>query len=266
MSAILLVGLGASLALAAFLAAMLGIGGGVVYTPLQIFFGVGIHEAAATSLMLIIVLSFSATSVYHRAGRVDWAVAALLEVFTASGGFAGGYLSDYLPQDILIIVLMAVLVLTGISMLRGQGPLAGKRTEHAWYRWRRTRCGEEYELNLLAALPICFLAGALSGLVGIGGGVIKVPMMVLLFGIPMDIAVATSGLMVGITAVGGFAGHLVQGHFDWRMALMLAPGVFIGAQVGAHTMLRIDRELLKRIFGAVMLVLAIGLFTRLSNG
>lgn len=253
--------------MAAFLAAMLGIGGGVVYTPLQIFFGVGIHEAAATSLMLIVVLSFSATSVYHRAGRVDWALALLLEAFTASGGFAGGYISDFLPQDILIIILMAVLVFTGISMLRGRGRISGRHgVKHAWYRWRRTRCGEEYELNLLAALPICFFAGALSGLVGIGGGVIKVPMMVLLFGIPMDIAVATSGLMVGITAIGGFAGHLVQGHFDWRMALMLAPGVFVGAQIGAHTMLRIDRERLKRIFGAVMLILALGLFTRLSNG
>ena len=94
----------------------------------------------------------------------------------------------------------------------------------------------------------------------------KVPMLVLLFGIPMDIAVATSGFMVGITALGGFAGHFAAGHFDWRMGLILAPAVFIGAQIGAHTMLRINRERLKRIFGIAMFVIAIGLFLRLSNG
>jgi uncharacterized membrane protein YfcA len=90
--------------------------------------------------------------------------------------------------------------------------------------------------------------------------------MVILFGIPMEIAVATSGFMVGITALGGFGGHLAVGHFDWRMGLMLAPGVFIGAWLGAHTMLRIDRLLLRRIFGIAMLIIAIGLFLRLSNG
>jgi uncharacterized membrane protein YfcA len=91
-------------------------------------------------------------------------------------------------------------------------------------------------------------------------------MMVLLFGIPMDIAVATSGLMVGVTALGGFAGHLAQGHFDWRMALMLAPGVFAGAWLGAHTMLRIDRELLKKIFGIAMFLIASGLIVRMILG
>lgn len=267
MSAAIIVGLGASLAAAAFFASMLGIGGGVVYTPVQVFFGIGIHEAAATSLLLIIILSISATSVYRRAGMVDWAMALLLETFTATGAFAGGYLSDYLPQNVLIIVLMAVVAFAGIGMLRGGNSDAHAReATSAWYRWRRASAGQEYELNLLMALPICFIAGAISGMVGIGGGIFKVPMMVILFGIPMDIAVATSGFMVGITALGGFGGHLAVGHFDWRMGLMLAPGVFIGAWLGAHTMLKIDRLLLKRIFGIAMLIIAIGLFLRLSNG
>lgn len=267
MSLILTAALGLALAAAAFFAAMLGIGGGVAYTPLQVFFGIDIHVAAATSLFLIIILSISATSVYHRAGRVDWAVAILLEIFTATGGFAGGYLSDYLSQKVLITILTAIVAFSGYTMLKGwgAGPI-NPDSKHAWYKWRRSRRGETYELNLLIALPISFLAGMLAGMVGIGGGVIKIPMMVLLFGIPMDIAVATSGFMVGVTALGGFGGHLAQGHFDWRMALLLAPGVFVGAWIGAHTMLRIDRKLLKKIFGIAMFLIASGLIVRMILG
>jgi len=264
MSLLITAVLGLCLALAAFAAAMLGIGGGVVYTPVQVFFGLDIHQAAATSLVLIMILSIGATSVYHRAGRVDWAVAILLEIFTAAGGFAGGFVSDYIPQRILIVVLTVAVTFSGYLMMQGRAVGdAGKAVKHAWYRWRRTSLGETYELNILLALPISFFAGALAGMVGIGGGIIKVPMMVLLFGIPMDIAVATSGLMVGITAMGGFAGHLAKGHFDWRMALILAPGVFAGAWIGAHTMLRVDRELLKKIFGIAMFLIASGLIVRM---
>lgn len=255
------------LAAVAFVAAMLGIGGGVVYTPVQVFFGIDIHVAAATSLFLIIILSISATSVYHRARRVDWAMAILLEIFTASGGFAGGYISDYVPQRVLIAILTAVVAFSGYTMMQGvaTGPVHPD-ARRAWYRWRRTSKSGSYEINLLLALPISFMAGALAGMVGIGGGIIKVPMMVLLFGIPMDIAVATSGLMVGITSLGGFVGHLVQGHFDWRVALVMAPGVFAGAWFGAHTMLRVNRELLRKIFGVAMFLIASGLILRMILG
>jgi uncharacterized membrane protein YfcA len=139
-------------------------------------------------------------------------------------------------------------------------------TVHAWYKWRRVCCGIEYELNLFAAVPISFAAGLLAGMVGIGGGVLKVPMMVLLFGVPMEVAVATSALMVGVTAMGGFAGHLLQGHFDWRMALVLAPVVFVAAQLGAHTMLRMDKARLRRTFGAAMFLVALAIVVRMVCG
>jgi len=263
MSIAFVAGLGVVLAAVAFVASMLGIGGGVAYTPIQVFFGIEIHTAAATSLFLIIILSLGATSVYHRAGKVDWKVTVLLEIFTATGGFAGGYLSSFIHQNILITILTAAVVLAGAVMMREGKDPENVSTKHAWYKWRRDFGGLPYELNLLVAVPVCTLAGALSGMIGIGGGIIKVPMMVVLFGIPMDIAVATSGLMVGVTAIGGFAGHAVAGHFDWRMGLILTPGVFLGAWLGAHTMLRIDRRILKKIFGVAMFLIACGLMARM---
>lgn len=241
----------------AFVAAMIGLGGGVLYTPIQLFFDIDIHEAAATSLLLIIMLSLSATFVYRRAGKVDWWTALVLEISTATGGFLGGYLSDFFSQAVLTGLLIAIMVFAGIIMFahvdRPRKELVGK---DAWYLWRRDVCGERYTLNLVVALPVSFLVGLFASMVGIGGGVLKVPMMVLLFGIPMDIAVATSVFMVGITAIGGFGGHLAAGHFDWKMTVAMMPGVLVCAWLGAHTMLRLKRELLQRIFAVVMFVVA----------
>jgi len=92
-----------------------------------------------------------------------------------------------------------------------------------FFRWRRSMGPEPYCVNLALALPIAFVAGVVSGLIGVSGGILKVPMLVLLFGVPMNIAVGSSAFMVGLTAMGGFLGHLAAGHFNWKMALMLAP-------------------------------------------
>jgi len=112
---------------------------------------------------------------------------------------------------------------------------------------------------------MCFVAGLASGMVGVGGGILKVPMMVLLFGIPMDIAVGSSALMVGITAVGGFAGHVTSGHWDWRASVVLAVAVFVGGQIGSRISLKLDKEKLKKGFGWFLFLIALLMFLRLWN-
>ncbi len=99
-------------------------------------------------------------------------------------------------------------------------------TKKYWFHWYRQFNQQHYSVNLLLALPVSFAAGLNSGLVGVGGGILKVPLMVLLLlGIPMDIAVGSSAFMVGLTAAGGFAGHLTAGHWDWKTSLMLGIAV-----------------------------------------
>ena len=93
-------------------------------------------------------------------------------------------------------------------------------------------------------------------MVGVGGGLIKVPMMVLLLGIPMDIAVGCSALMVGLTAGGGFAGHLLNEHWDWRLAFIFAGAVFIGGQFGSRITVKLDKTKLKKGFGWLLIVIA----------
>jgi uncharacterized membrane protein YfcA len=236
---------------------MLGQGGGALYTPLQVWLGISFHQAATTSLFLIIVTSVSASLVFHKARKIDWPLAIALETVTAAGGFAGGLGSEWFSGAVLSIVFAVVIATAAVFMVR---PMK----EHepctiradGFFSWKRTVGQQTYCVNLALALPLSFAAGIISGMVGVGGGLLKVPMMVLALGIPMDIAVGSSALMVGLTAGGGFAGHLVNGHWDWRMSLILAVAVFAGGQIGSRLTIKLDKARLKKGFGWFLLVIA----------
>jgi uncharacterized membrane protein YfcA len=247
----------------ALVSSMLGQGGGSLYTPLQVWLGIPFHRAATTSLFLIIVTSLSASLVFSKANRIDWPLAIVLESVTAAGAFAGGLESDRFSAGTLTIVFAVVIGLAGVFMTR---PMKERRAPPArgggFFAWRRTTGGETYLVNMALALPVSFFAGVMSGLVGVGGGLIKVPLMVLVLGIPMDIAVGSSALMVGLTASGGFTGHLLRGHWDWRLSLVLGVAVFIGGQIGSRITVRLDENKLKKGFGWFLLVLAVTMVFR----
>ena len=242
---------------------MLGQGGGTLYTPIQVLFGIDFHVAATTSLFLIMVTSLSATLVYRKAHKVDWPLAVVLEAVTATGGFAGGVGSAWVSGQALSWLFAAVVSFAAFFMIRSYSPCPLVTPDKwRWYHWRRRYDDRTFAVNLLLALPVSFLAGLVSGMVGVGGGILKVPLMVLLLGIPMDIAVGTSALMVGLTAAGGFAGHLAVGHWDWRLSLVLALAVFLGGQLGARRALRLDRARMKKLFGWFLLLIALMMVIR----
>jgi len=235
---------------------MLGQGGGALYTPIQVFAGIDFHVAATTSLFLIMTTSLSATIVFRKANRVDWPLAIVLETATTLGGFAGGLASGRFSGSVLSLLFAGVVAFAAVFMVREFNAKRECAERSGILAWKR-RLGEQaYCVNLLIALPVSFVAGVLSGLVGVGGGILKVPMMVLLFGVPMEIAIGSSAFMVGLTAAGGFAGHVVSGHWDWRTSLMLAVAVFIGGQIGARTSIGIDKRKLKKAFGWFLICIA----------
>jgi len=90
----------------------------------------------------------------------------------------------------------------------------------------------------------------------VGGGILNVPLMVLFLGIPMDIAVGSSAFMVGLTSAGGFIGHVISGHWDWKLSLILSIAVFIGGQIGARISIRANKQKLKVAFGWFLLAIA----------
>jgi uncharacterized membrane protein YfcA len=116
--------------------------------------------------------------------------------------------------------------------------------------------GETYQLDLRLMIPVMLTVGVLTSMVGIGGGALKVPLMVLLFGIPMPIAIGSSAFMVGLTATAGLLGHISTGSFNWTAALLLAIPVFIGGQIGSRLSIHLDALHLEKWFGYFILVVA----------
>ncbi len=250
---------------------MLGVGGGVLYTPLQFFFGIEFHNAAATSLFLICITSLSSTIIYRRAKRIDWGLALVLEIATTAGGLAGALWSNVISERILVWVFTVVVTLAAAFMVLrldehkealGKKDLSGesakKRGFNPW-AWQREVGELRYTVNLVLACPFSFGVGLLSGLLGVGGGVFKVPLMVLLLGVPMEIAVGSSAFMVGVTALAGWLGHVYRGHWQPELGLILAVAVFVGSRIGATRSVRMDRVVLKRWFAFLLVVVAVGM-------
>lgn len=241
----------------------IGQGGGILYTPVQLFFGIEFHTAATTTLFLIMAMSLSATMVFRKAAMVDWLLAIVLESSMTSGAFLGGLFSGHFSDKFLIAVLSGVIAVAAFFMatnfeVRNR---CGDQSS-GFFRWRRRIGVETYCVNLGLALPTAFAIGAVSGLVGVSGGILVVPMLVLLFGVPMNIAVGSSAFIVGLSSAGGFLGHLAAGHFDWKRALCLIPGIFLGGQIGARTSVKVDKTKMKCFFGYVLAVLAVFLAIR----
>jgi uncharacterized membrane protein YfcA len=105
-------------------------------------------------------------------------------------------------------------------------------------------------------VPIMVLAGFVAGMLGVGGGLLKVPAVVVLGSVPMSIAVGSSSLMIGVTALTGFVGHLLRGHFDLRLTVILAAGVLIGSQIGPRFSVKTDQARLKKYFAVLLLAIA----------
>ena len=242
---------------AAFVASMVGQGGGIYYTPIQVWLGVGFHQAATTSLFLIMVVSLSSSLTFRKAHEIDWGLVPVIEFPTTLGAFLGGRLSRDISEEALMLLLAGLLTVAALFMIRPhRARQSDLRARQGIFIWRRVHDGQPYSINLLLALPLMAAVGLLTGMVGIGGGVLKVPVMNLLFRIPMPFAIGSSAVMVGITAAGGFFGHASVGHWDWRTSLVAAGAVFLAAQIGSRLSLKADKARLKRILGWSLLVAA----------
>ena len=235
----------------------IGMGGGMFYVPILLFIKTPIHDAAAISLTLILVTSISALFIFLKNKLVDWKLAALIDPPTDIMAFVGGIYSGYLSESLLKGILVAVLIAAGIFMIKKGDPKLLCSHKKTWWCWERKFYDKTYTVNLLITIPITAGIGLISGMLGITGGVIKLPLMVLFCGVPMEIAVATSTVMVAVTALFGLGGHIMAGHFDWGMIIPLSAAVIIGGQIGSRLSIKSDKTKMKKIFGYVLFVIAV---------
>jgi uncharacterized protein len=253
------------------LGALLGLGGGVFLVPfLNLVLGFPFGVAAAISLTTVIATSSTVSA--GRAGRqlINMRFGMLLEVATAGGSFLGGITAQLVAQSVLqrlfgiVAVVVAIIMLTRLRRRNvildpaaDPGILGGRYYEDesgttVTYRVRR----------LPVALGASFIAGNVSSLLGIGGGIIKVPVLNAWCGMPLRAAAATSALMIGVTATGGAV--IYYGHGDLR-PLLAAPavlGVQIGSWAGTHVTENASVKWLKLLMSALLILVSVLMFVR----
>ena len=256
--------------------AMLGLGGGILIVPLLTgVFGVPIHEAIGTSLVGVVATSNAGAGVYLKARLVNIRLGLILEPLLALGGIAGGLTAAVLSGQVLSALFALALIYTAYNMIskgRGEDELKAPLVdEHVQVGERASRryslSGELFDKaigrtvtyrvhDLPLGLVVSFIAGNLAGLLGIGGGIVKVPVMHLLMGVPLKASVATSNFAMGITASSAAFVYVSRGLVDPFLAGPVVIGVVVGAQTGSRIAERARSTWLSRVFVLVLLFMA----------
>ncbi|MEM2134923.1 MAG: sulfite exporter TauE/SafE family protein [Candidatus Jordarchaeaceae archaeon] len=255
------------------IAAMLGVGGGFLNVPIINYLAnETINVAIGTSLFVIMFTSFSATLGYGVKRVIDFKLGLALVTTSIPGAFLGAFLTGLVREGILQLIFGIVLTIIGINMIlkkQNQNPFVYQETLKEerksiksvliWKRKIKMGNGEtyEYSINLPLGLAFSFLAGLSSGLLGIGGGIVQVPVMNIILGVPMVVTVATSMFMIIFTSAFATFEHAMLGQVDWPVGIVMIIGAIIGAQIGCRITLKLNPQLLRKIFGSAMILIAI---------
>ena len=236
--------------IAGLLGSVLGLGGGVLILPmLTLVFGIPMKEAVGTSLICVIATSCGASSLYVKKHMANIRLGMTLELATTIGAIVGGLVAGIIKPEVLAILFSLLLVYVAFSMTRKR---AEKNLEGD------SSIPKDYQItNLPLGMGASFFAGNVSGLLGVGGGVIKVPTMYLLMGVPLKIAAATSNFMIGVTASAGAFVYYARGEVDLFVSGATMIGVFLGALIGSRILHLIKTEYLKKTFIIVLLYLSV---------
>lgn len=243
---------------------LLGLGGGLLIVPLlTLVFNLPLLTAVGVSLVCVIVTSGASAGVYLERRVANLRLGMVLELFTAVGALAGGLAAFILPENVLELLFAALLVYVAVTMFRGRDPEPEVGEEEAEAlaadiaadnSFRAALSGPGYRVRHLGFGAVgSVVAGVTSALLGIGGGLVKVPVMHVVMGVPLRVATATSNLMIGITASASAIIYLLRGGIDPYVASPTAVGVFFGASLGSRIAHRIDVRILRGLFVAILL-------------
>jgi len=252
---------------AGFLGSLTGLGGGVVIVPLlTLVFGADIHYAIGASLVSVIGTSSGAAAAYVKEGFTNLRIGMLLEVATTFGALVGATLVAVLSTNVIAVIFGLVLLQSAWLASRPRAdhltadlapdPLAARLrldgtfpTEQGEVRYRVR--------NVPAGFALMWVAGVLSGLLGIGSGAVKVLAMDQLMLLPFKVSTATSNFMIGVTAAASAGIFLHRGYIVPGLAMPVMLGVLAGSMVGARLLFRTPTQRLRRLFAVVVALLAI---------
>jgi uncharacterized protein len=251
---------------AGFLGALTGLGGGVVLVPLlALVFGVNIHYAIGASLISVIATSSGAAAAYLKEGYSNMRIGMFLEIATTIGALAGAHLAAFIAPGAIAVIFGVVLIVSAYLSSRprhehsdGTPPdkLAVRLKMNGAYP--TPQGPRPYQVHAVpAGFGLMFIAGALSGLLGIGSGALKVLAMDQVMRIPFKVSTTTSNFMIGVTAAASAGVYLSRGYIDPGLAMPVVLGVLAGSMLGARLLASAPTHLLRLLFGAVITALAI---------
>lgn len=254
---------------AGLLGALLGLGGGVILVPaLTLLLGVDIRYAIAASIVSVIATSSGAAAAYVRDGITNMRIGMFLETGTTAGAATGALVGGLLSGRALYLLFAAITAYCACAMFRKrreEAPATAQGDAIA----RRLRLGGTYHdpalghkveycaHNTLPVLGLTYVAGIVSGLLGIGGGPLKVPAMDIAMRLPMKVSTATSNFMIGVTAAASAIIYFMRGQIHPALAGPVAAGVLAGALTGARLMGRVRSKAIRILFSGLLALLAV---------
>ncbi|UCD64311.1 MAG: sulfite exporter TauE/SafE family protein [Candidatus Zixiibacteriota bacterium] len=230
---------------AGLLGGYLGLGGGIVMMPfLTVIAGVNVKAAVPVSITAIVVNSLAASSEYLKKGMVDLELVVILSVFMVLGNITGSLLSEHIPGDYTRLMLTVIVVYAAFSLLKGR-----RTTERMTFADNRAR-------YLLITTVVAFVTGALSAVVGIGGGVVILPVLYLVIGLPLSTARGTTSLMIGFSAAAATTVYFLNGQIEPVIVSGVILGIIVGAKLGGFLGTMAKPLVIKLMLFSVLLYLA----------
>jgi hypothetical protein len=260
----LLIGLGSILA--GFLGALTGLGGGIVITPLlTLVFGVDIRYAIGAALVSVIATSSGAAAAYVKEGFTNIRIGMFLEIATTVGAVVGASLAARLPASSLAAIFGLVLLYSAYASSRPAPPPSADDRPNRLATFLRldstypaiTGLRSYHVRGVPAGFSLMFVAGTLSGLLGIGSGAVKVIAMDQAMHVPFKVSTTTSNFMIGVTAAASAGVYLQRGYIDPGLAMPVVLGVLLGSLLGARILARTRTAPLRLVFGIVVALLAL---------
>ncbi|MBB1509060.1 sulfite exporter TauE/SafE family protein [Tessaracoccus sp. MC1756] len=223
---------------------LLGGGGSILTVPLLTYVaGMGPKEAIASSLFIVGATSMLSLFAHARAGNVQWRTGLVFGAASMAGAFAGGLAGGRIPGFVLMLLFALMMIATSVAMIRGRKAGTTKERDH---------------LPVAKIVLEGLVVGAVTGLVGAGGGFLVVPALALLGGLRMSVAVGTSLLVISMKSFAGLAGYLTTVSIDWPLVLGVSATAMVGALIGARLTRMVPEKALRKGFG--IFVLAMGIF------
>ncbi|RZL05665.1 MAG: sulfite exporter TauE/SafE family protein [Pedobacter sp.] len=252
--------------LAGLLGSLTGLGGGVVIIPLlTLVLGVDLHYAIGASIISVIATSSGSAAAYVKEGITNIRIGMFLEIATTISAIFGAVITIYINPSYIAVIFGLILLFSAAMMIRKKVDRSDNDTSGKLAVWLKlngtypTADGvQKYAVhNVIGGFMMMFVAGIISGLLGIGSGALKVIAMDNIMRIPFKVSTTTSNFMMGVTAAASAVVYFHRGQIDPGIAMPVTIGVLVGSTLGAKILIRSKPEKLKVVFAVVVTFLAL---------